>query len=60
MQNELAELIDFLENAAGDERERYILTTTDSNGTYQEIVNRQEYLQFVVEGTLQSLRGLQE
>lgn len=59
-QKQLSKLIDFLEDVADDEKERYILKSTDSHGTYQEIVGRKEYLQFVVESTLQNLRGIQE
>lgn len=58
MSTDLMELLNFLEQVHLDERERYVMQISDSHGVYDKIINREEYLEFVVENALTTIGEL--
>lgn len=55
MNNEIAEIIDALEHVLDDQSERYVMTVTDKDGPRQKIIGRQEYLEFILDNTIDEL-----
>lgn len=51
----IKENMDFLKNVLLEKKDLYPITVTDSNGKREELINREEYLEFVVCVVFESL-----
>lgn len=54
----LEELLHYLECVHLDENEKYVVKVSDGNGNYNEILNRERYLEFVIESMINDVSFL--
>jgi hypothetical protein len=57
---QLEELSDLLHSGVSDKKERHVMTTEDCNGKHSQIINREAFLEFIIECAINEIPNIQD